>query len=168
MQENLPRILMSIYRRKTTIFINMDNSIRRSRFNKKHIIGPSDIELIPGRKPIMVSLQRHGYNVIGLSHQIDLGEKKNFVPADLLKGFQKTNNLLGLGRFDNVYWSSMVCKYSTDVRVITHPVRDLGLRSRDCLIVGQVETDYDLAMQLRFDFVWATKFFSHVVPVIPN
>jgi len=167
-QETIPRVLMSIYRRKKTIFINMDNSIRRSRFNKSHIIGPSDIELVPGRRPIMISLQRHGYNVIGLSHQIDLGEKKNFVPEDLMLGFQKTNSLLGPGRFDDIYWSSMVCKYSTDVRVITHPVQEKGLKNRDCLIVGQVSTDFDLAMQLRFDFVWASKFFNHLVPAIRN
>jgi hypothetical protein len=159
---------MTIYRRKTTIFINMDNAVRRSRFNKSHIIGPSDIELVPGRKPIMVSLQKHGYNVIGLSHQVDLGDKRNFAPEDLISGFNKTNQLLGPGKFDNIYWSSMVCKYSTDVRVITHAVHDLGLRSRNCLIVGQVATDYDLAVQLRFDFVWASKFFNHVVPVISS
>ena len=83
MSENLPRLLMTIYRRKKTIFINMDNAVRRSRFNKSHIIGPSDIELIPGRKPIMVNLQKHGYNVIGLSHQVDLGEKRKQIIIQL-------------------------------------------------------------------------------------
>ena len=159
---------MDLYRRKTTIFINMDNAVRRSRFNKSHIVGPSDIALVPGRKPIMISLQNQGYNVIGLSHQVGLGEKRNFHVDDLLNGFRKTNCLLGKGRFDNIYWSTIVCKYSTDVRVITHPVSDLNLRHKNCLIVGQVSTDYELALQLRFDFVWATKFFNHVVPVLNN
>jgi histidinol phosphatase-like enzyme len=157
---------MTIYDRKTSIFINMDNTVRRSRYNKDYIIGPSDIEIIPGRKPILSRLQRNGFNVIGISHQVGIGLRSNFYVDDLVSGMKKTNELLDDGKFDKLVWSTIAHEDYTDVRVLTHPINDMHLRHYNCLFVGNSEFDSQLARQLRIDYIDSTIFFNHLVPVL--
>jgi histidinol phosphatase-like enzyme len=166
MWKRLYGVLMQFYRRKSTIFINMDFAVRRPRLQTQYIIGPKSIELVPGRRPIMIALQAQGYQTIGLSHQKDVMHVSHYNTDDLILGFKQTNHLLGAGRFDSIYWSSEVSGHYVDCRIITNAIADHNLRRNKCLIVGQSSHDLELAGDLGFDFVWSDEFFNCLVPVL--
>jgi histidinol phosphatase-like enzyme len=144
------------------ILIMIDNAVRRSKWRKKFILGPSDVQIIPGRKPYLKRLRSLGYRIVGLSHQSGIETIPNFHLDSFLDGLKLTNDMLGASRFEKIYWSCTYLPAMTDSRLIGKARDDLNFRPSKCLIVGRNTNDEFMAETYGIAYTNYWDFFSRL------
>ena len=145
------------------ILLDIDGSVRITKSGKPCPSDPEDIEILPNTKEILEFYKNQGYLLLGVSNQG--GISQGYVSKEQVEAcFQRTQELLGLEIEIKycphpVYPISCFCrKPGTEFGM--YFVSKYKLNPKDCVVVGDMESDKAFAANCGFQFAWADDFFK--------
>ena len=147
----------------SAIIFDYDDTLRKTKSGNKYPVDPSDIELLPRRKEVVLALMKTGTLLLGVSNQSGV-EKGDLTHKQAIACFDKTNNLL------DVDIDYCFCPHhSFPIRCYCRkPLGGLGvyfihkykLDPKLCLFIGDATSDKTFAYRCGFKYVEAEEFFK--------
>ncbi|MDA8017566.1 MAG: HAD-IIIA family hydrolase [Thermoanaerobaculia bacterium] len=145
------------------LLLDVDGTLRKTRSGAPYPSEPDDVEILPGRKEVLDRYAAEGWKLLGISNQSGIG--KGRVAEDAVRRcFERTEELLG-HQLDILYSPQAATAAGVWSRkpmpgmVVEHIVRHHLDRDR-CLVVGDLDSDRDLAELCGIEFRWADEFFG--------
>lgn len=145
------------------LLLDYDGTLRRSRGEFQWPVSCKDIEILPGRTPILQAWQDAGFHLLGVSNQSPIS-KGQFSIADANEMFAHTNKLLGLDievKFCPHRSNPIECycrKPGPGIGV--YFIEKFHLNPQLCLMVGDKTSDQTFATRCGFKYVAADMFFK--------
>lgn len=145
------------------IILDYDGTLRVTKSGKKYPLDTEDIKILPGRSEILKQWQENGYILLGVSNQSAIG-KGEISEGTAVECFQMTNYLLGLN-IDYSYCPHSAFPINCYCRkpmpgLGVELIEDYKLDPKQCIMVGDLNSDKTFAKRCGFKFVHSTQFFS--------
>lgn len=154
---------INFYKGKRLVFINIDHVVRYSRSGAPYIISARDVAINQGYLPIVRKLNSEGYTVIGVSHQLGIGQY-GFEQSEFLTGLKQMMFMLKPELlFDFVFYSWEGTKDFYDEKLLTDAMSHVKVFSRHCIYVGYLGIEKEACGYLGIDFVPYDRFFRTLV-----
>lgn len=154
---------INFYKGKRLVFINIDHVVRYSRSGAAYIIEAADIAIDQAKLPIVRKLNTEGYTVIGVSHQLGIGQY-GFEQSEFLTGLRQMMFMLKPELlFDFVFYSWEGTKNFYDEKLLTDAMAHAKVFSRHCLYVGYLGIEQEACEYLGIEFVPYDTFFQTLV-----
>ena len=145
------------------LLLDVDGTLRKTRSGALFPSDPDDVVLLPGRKEVLDRHLADGWKLLGISNQSAIG--KGRVTDDAVRRcFDRTEELLGR-ELDILYSPHPATSAGVWSRkpmpgmVVEHIVRH-DLDRDQCLVVGDLDSDRELAELCGIEFRWAEEFFD--------
>jgi len=151
------------------IFLDYDDTVRRSTGAKVWPEDPSEVEILPGRKEKLRQCRRDGYILLGASNQSACAKSvaKGGITLETASAcFERTNHLLGFARdLDYMFCPHRIPPVTCYCR---KPSSGMGayfilkykLDPAQCIMVGDQTSDRTFATRCGFQYQDAEEFFS--------
>jgi histidinol-phosphate phosphatase family protein len=145
------------------LLLDIDGTLRTTRSGAPFPHSPDDVEILPGRKETLDRYAQDGWKLLGISNQSGIGRGQVTREA-VERCFEHTQKLLGHD-LDILYCphaatsAGVWCRKPMPGMVAQHIVRH-ELDRDLCLIVGDLDSDRELAQLCGIEFRWAGEFFG--------
>lgn len=145
------------------LLLDIDGTLRKTRSGAPFPHEPDDVEILPGRKELLDRYADDGWKLLGISNQSGIG-KGQVTDEQVRRCFERTEELLGHD-LDILYSPHPATSAGVWSRkpmpgmVVEHIVRHRLDRDR-CLVVGDLDSDRELAELCGIEFRWADEFFD--------
>lgn len=145
------------------LILDYDGTLRVCTGKEPYPVDPSEIQILPKRREILLKYQKDGYILTGASNQSGISKGKVSLEK-VRECFAKTNELLGLA-IDFNFCQHRIPPVTCYCRK-PHPAMGAylivkhKLNPADCIMVGDMTTDETFAQRCGFQYVDANTFFA--------
>lgn len=144
------------------LILDYDGTLRQCKSGNKFPVKPDDVELLPGRREVLLRYQEQGYRLLGVSNQSGIA-KGTLSEQDAIDCFERTNELLGV----DIEYSfcphrpapiSCWCRKPMPGGIIAF-IEKYKLSLDNTIFVGDMKTDQTCAKRAGVKYFDATDFF---------
>lgn len=146
------------------VFIDLDGTVRKTKSGDKYPLKKEDVEILPNSIEVLKKYKADGYMILAITNQSGV-ERGHLSFEDVTEIIKHTNQLLG-GLIDDWYAcphfpSKTTCycrKPQSGVGIYFE--RKYSLNLRNCIMVGDMISDFNFARRLDIQFFTEKEFFN--------